>query len=257
MEPVRLRPLGRSARLASGATAQGPRRPEAPAPAPGGCTVFLARLRDLRVHHAALLDHRETDRRSRFTSEADRDRFTLGAVLLRMAVARSVEGASAVTVSRTCAQCGRQHGRPRLPGSPLHASVSHSGDLVVVATTVAGPVGVDVELVGSAPTPHLLAAVCSSVERAFVGTPQEFFTYWVRKEAVLKATGEGMQREMTDVVVTRPDRPPRLLVIEGAETPTCSMTSITVNGYTGAVAVLAARPVTFTFVDAGATLLDV
>ena len=219
--------------------------------------MFLARLGDLRDHHAALLDHREIDRRSRFTSEADRDRFTLGAVLLRLAAAHSVEGAPGVAVTRTCAHCGRQHGRPRLPGSPLHASVSHTGDLVVVATTVAGPVGVDVELVGLSPTPPLLAAVCSSVERAFVRTPQDFFTYWVRKEAVLKATGEGLQREMTDVVVARPDRPPRLLFIEGAETPTCSMTSITVDGYRGAVAVLAERPVTFTFVDAGASLLDV
>jgi 4'-phosphopantetheinyl transferase len=118
-------------------------------------------------------------------------------------------------------------------------------------------VGVDVELVGGSPTPHLLTAVCSSVERASVLTPQDFFTYWVRKEAVLKATGEGMRREMTDVMVTRPDRQPRVLFIKGAETPTSSMTSISVDGYAGAVAVLAARPITFTFVDAGASLLDV
>jgi 4'-phosphopantetheinyl transferase len=135
--------------------------------------------------------------------------------------------------------------------------VSHSGDLVVVAVTAAGPVGVDVELVGGNPIPHLLTSVCSSMEQAYVLTPKDFFTYWVRKEAILKATGEGMRREMTDVVVTRPDSPPCLLSIEGGETPMCSMTSITVDGYTGAVAVLAPRHIKFSFIDAGVSLLQV
>jgi phosphopantetheinyl transferase len=42
---------------------------------------------------------------------------------------------------------GRHHGRPRLPGTGLHASISHSGATVAVAVSSAGAVGVDVQQV--------------------------------------------------------------------------------------------------------------
>jgi 4'-phosphopantetheinyl transferase len=196
------------------------------------------------------------ERRSRFTIKEDRDRFTLGAVLLHIAAARLLGGdAPATTVSRTCDRCGRQHGRPRLPGTRLHASVTHSSDLVVVATTAAGPVGVDVELIGGPPSQRLLSSVCTSDEQAFVLTPKDFFTYWVRKESILKASGEGLRREMTDVMVTPPDSPPTLLSVVDGPTPPCSMEAIKVEGYTGSVAVLAPHRVTFTIIDAAGSLL--
>jgi 4'-phosphopantetheinyl transferase len=245
-----------SGRTVLGRSAARPRWLRPAAARAGGCTIYLARLRDLRDRHVGLLDPRELKRRSSFAVDADRDRFTLGAALLRIAAARSTGGeATAVTVSRTCEQCGRQHGRPQLPGSGLHASVSHSGDLVVVATTAAGPVGVDVELIEGPPSPGLPTSVCTPEEQGYVRTPRDFFTYWVRKEAVLKATGEGLNREMTDVEVTHPQRPPELLSMRGGPTPPCSMASITADGYTGAVAVLAARRVGFTFVDAAVSAL--
>ncbi|MGI8457717.1 MAG: 4'-phosphopantetheinyl transferase family protein [Propionibacteriaceae bacterium] len=134
----------------------------------------------------------------------------------------------------------------------MHASVSHSGDLVVVATSADGPVGVDVELIGDPPSPGLQSAVCTPVEQMYVQTPRDFFTYWVRKEAILKATGEGLHGDMTDVRVAPPAEPPSLLSVAGGWTPPCSMSAITVDGYAGAVAVLTPRRVTFSFVDASA-----
>jgi len=190
------------------------------APPTLGCTVYQARLRDLRDHHVALLDPNEMERRSQFTNRDDRDRFTRGAVLLRLAVA-SLTGcdASTVPVSRTCDACGRQHGRPRLPGTRLHASVSHSSELVVVAATPAGPVGVDVEKIGGPPSRRLLSSVCTAEEQAFVLTPKDFYTHWVRKEAILKATGDGLRRKMTDLVVTPPNRSPSLVFLDEDSTP--------------------------------------
>ena len=196
------------------------------------------------------------ERRSRFTVQDDRDRFTLGAVLLRIAAAHSLGGEGwATAVSRTCDECGRQHGRPRLPGTRLYASVSHSSDLVVVATTAAGPVGVDVELIGGRPWQRLLSSVCTTEEQACVSTPTDFLTYWVRKEAIVKATGEGLRRELADVKVAPPDSAPSLLSILGRPTPACAMAAINVDGYTGAVAVLGSHRVRFTVIDAGVSLL--
>ena len=86
-------------------------------------------------------------------------------------------------------------------------------------------------------------------------TPKDFFTYWVRKEAILKATGEGLRREMTDVIVTPPTSPPSLLSIAGDQNPPCSMAAINVDGYAGAVAVLAPHRIRFTMIAEGVSLL--
>lgn len=219
--------------------------------------VHLARPPDLQDRHRAVLDGAETERRKRFTRPDDRDRFTLGAVLLRIAVSRLTGvDAAAVTVNRECDRCGRQHGRPRLPRAGLEASVSHSDQLVALAITAAGPVGVDVEKIGPYPSPDLLASVCTTAEQVFVRTPADFYGYWTKKEAVLKATGQGLERELTEVLVTPPARTPSLLAIAGARTPRCSMAEFIDPGYAGAVAVLATDPVEFTVVDAGTSLLE-
>lgn len=221
-------------------------------PSEPGCAVFLARLRHLQDHHLALLDQRETERRSRFTTRDDRDRFTLAAVLLRIVAGQATGvAAAAVAVSRRCDRCGRQHGRPQLPGTTLQVSISHSGDLVVVALTAAGPVGVDVELIHPRSFRGLLPSVCTTSERSLVHTADDFYTYWTRKEAVLKAMGDGFDREMTDVAVAPPRCPPSLHSILGRPTPSCSMSAVQLEGYAGAVAVLAPVAVKFDVVDAG------
>ncbi|PSK67338.1 hypothetical protein B0E53_00684 [Micromonospora sp. MH33] len=81
-----------------------------------------------------LLDHRERQRADRAAAEVDRARFLLGAALLRIVAGSMLDlPAEAVTVDRTCPQCGRWHGRPTLPGTGLELSVSHSGAVVTVA----------------------------------------------------------------------------------------------------------------------------
>jgi 4'-phosphopantetheinyl transferase len=218
------------------------------------CEVYVARRRYLHARHSALLDDYETERRARFRMEADRDRFTLAAVLLRAVVGRCTGvDAWSVTVDRTCGRCGRPHGRPRLPCAGLETSVSHSGDVVVVAVTAAGPVGVDVELVARGYA-EVLPSVCTKAEQSFVRTPGDFYAYWTRKEAVLKATGEGLEREMTDVVVTPPGSAPSLVSLAGVRTLPCCMADVLADGYAGAVAVLTSDPVEFLVIDAGAVL---
>ena len=97
---------------------------------------------------AALLDEQERDRLESLVRPADQGRFLVGAALVRVAVGAWLEVTpEAVVVDRTCADCGRQHGRPEIrgPGTELpQVSVSHSGVLIVVALAE-GPVGVDVE----------------------------------------------------------------------------------------------------------------
>jgi 4'-phosphopantetheinyl transferase len=216
------------------------------------CEVHVGRIHDLRPAHLALLDDQERARAQRYRLAADRDRFRLGAVLLRAAAARHLDVAPAdVAVDRTCGRCGAQHGRPQLPGTGLNASVSHSGEVVAVALTWCGPVGVDVEAVRPIDFATIAESVCTPAERIEVQTEADFFAIWTRKEAVLKATGEGLSRPMTDLQVTAPASAPVLLGLGSGQPPACQLADISVgDGYRACVAVLVADPVTVSILDA-------
>ena len=226
--------------------------PHLDATTPGSprCSVHLAHRRHLQDAHWKLLNGVETERRRRYRFAADRDRFTLAAVLLRAAVGRAtgVE-AAAVVVDRTCDSCGDFHGRPRLPESALEVSISHSGDVVAVAVTSAGPVGVDIEQLGIGHT-DLIPTVCAVSERRHVGSAADFYVYWTRKEALLKATGDGLRRPMPDVQVTPPGASPALVSLNGRPDVACRMSDLHVAGYAGAVAVLTNQNVQFDLSDA-------
>jgi 4'-phosphopantetheinyl transferase len=226
------------------------------------CDVYVARLSDLRPAHLALLNDTEQARAQRYRLAADRDRFRLGAVLLRAAASRHLGVPPAgVAVDRTCGRCGAQHGRPQLPGGGLHASVSHSGDVVAVALTRAGPVGVDVEAVRTIDFAAIAESVCTPAERPDIRTDADFYTVWTRKEAVLKATGEGLSRPMTDLRITRPGSAPALLGLadplgrtSGPPLP-CQLADVFAgDGYRACVAVLTADPVNVRTLDAGELL---
>lgn len=109
---------------------------------------------------------------------------------------------AAVRISRDCQFCGprKQHGRPRLPGSTVEYSVSHSGDWVLMAVTGVGVLGVDIEShASSRDTDGLLRIALTAHEQAEVAQlppaqrSQRFFSAWTRKEAAMKLTGLGLR----------------------------------------------------------------
>ena len=161
---------------------------------------------------------------------------TVAATLLRLAVADTIGvPADQVAVDRRCSDCGQPHGRPMLPGTGMHASISHSAGRVAVALTGAGPIGIDVESIRG-PSPHeLVDHILGAGEEA--ATPRAFFVYWTRKEAAVKATGDGLRVPLTEVLVTGPDEPPRLR--RYCEHPGLSMALFDLDPGDGYVAALA------------------
>jgi 4'-phosphopantetheinyl transferase len=165
----------------------------------------------------ALLDRREIARANRVRHVATRETSLAAAMLLRLAVARAAGCApAAVLVDRTCPDCTRWHGAPRLIGLPgLEVSVSHAGHRVGVAVGRGPALGLDVEQRTALPDPGepgLLTSVLDPLELARHPTMSrdDFGTYWVRKEAVLKATGEGLRRQMPTLRVSAPTDAPAL-----------------------------------------------
>jgi phosphopantetheinyl transferase len=86
-------------------------------------------------------------------------------------------------------------GKPRLRGEPLQFNLSHSERLALVGVARRVRVGVDVQ--GPHPTaakPWFAKRICSPREyEHFGGAPEaeQLLRLWARKEAVLKARGEG------------------------------------------------------------------
>ena len=189
------------------------------------CQVWWARPGWLRPAHQRLLDRVEQGRRVTYRSAADRDRFTLGVVVTRTVLGAQLDVApDRVPIDRACSHCRRKDGRPRLKGrADLHFSVSHSAGLVVVAVASGCPVGVDVERISTLREPAVAELVLSPAERAAYDAlapdarGPAFFRYWTRKEAVLKATGDGLRMPMSGLTLSAPDEPPRLLDWAGRE----------------------------------------
>jgi 4'-phosphopantetheinyl transferase len=213
---------------------------------PGTCTVWHASLADLRPEHDALLDEVERARRSAYVQRPDAHRFTLGRVVTRLVMGQ-VLGVSAdeVRLDSTCPRCGAPHGRPWVTsGDAPNLSISHAGELVLVAVSAVGDVGVDIErdvppgqpegldpadpadaadarglaeAIGMADAMGMAAQMLTPVEqetfRALspADRPRALLRYWTRKEAVLKATGFGLTLDPATVEVSAPDQPPEVV----------------------------------------------
>jgi 4'-phosphopantetheinyl transferase len=185
---------------------------------PDRCEVWWGGVEHAHPAHEALLDRHQLGRLRRLVRAADRDRLVVAAALARVVVARELSCAPrAVQFDRSCSTCGAQHGKPAVVGGDgLEVSVSHSGLWVTVAVA-RRPVGVDVEErrpdVADA---TMMRQVLSPEEQpAYAGlAPNDrddaLLRFWTRKEAVLKATGDGLHVPMDALTVTPPTQPAAL-----------------------------------------------
>jgi len=173
----------------------------------------------------ALLDGVERGRYGAYRKEIDQRRFLTGRALIRMIAAErlGVEPAT-IKLDASCFGCDKPHGKPRVVGaSGIEVSVSHSGAWVALAVTDGAPVGVDVEEIRDTEVDNLAGIAFSVAEReTFAAVPAElrrpaFFTYWSRKEAVVKATGKGMSVPMSSLTLSPHDEPPRVVHSESSE----------------------------------------
>ncbi len=147
---------------------------------------------------AECLSNEEIERARRFVRQSDRDRYVYSHVILRSILGAYVGCAPANLVFEA-----KQYHKPCLAGpSPINDiqfSLSHSGDVTLVAVSRGRAVGIDVELVRKIPDVRQIVDRFFSVDerRLFASLPstdfdERFFVYWTSKEAFLKATGEGL-----------------------------------------------------------------
>ncbi|MGZ8212116.1 MAG: 4'-phosphopantetheinyl transferase family protein, partial [Burkholderiales bacterium] len=151
------------------------------------------------------LDHAAQRRASRFRSDADRARFVVARSSLRHLLATELG-----VENRELEFCENAFGKPFLlkPAVPMHFNTSHSGAWVLHALDTVAPVGVDVELVqpGFANTEDFERVLSPEERLQIAGSPETirataFARAWVRKEAYVKALGEGMNRTLAHISI--------------------------------------------------------
>ena len=136
-------------------------------------------------------------------------------------------------------------------GNPLHYNVSHSGDWVVLAIATS-QVGTDVEFIDEAfKFQDILPDNFSKEEAAYINKEnsiERFFALWTRKEAILKATGQGLGEHL-QITPALDGEHPLHSTLTGADKKWISNSFYIQPGYIGSVVVEDAGQ-TFKFFDA-------
>lgn len=148
-----------------------------------------------------------------------------------------------VRLARSCPQCGSSdHGRPVVltndANDPPFVSLSRAGDVVVVAVSDQGPVGVDIE-----PMDALRFAGFDNVALHRRETAPSFearAATWVRKESLLKATGDALHLDPRLIRLSDPDQSPRLVEWSAPNPPPPGvwMQDLEIDGYAACLTVL-------------------
>jgi 4'-phosphopantetheinyl transferase len=152
----------------------------------------------------ALLSADEQSRAERFRAAADRTSYVYGhaalRVLLEAHLERSLGGAPFAV---------HEHGKPYLIGSPVGFSFARSGSKAAVAVIESGEIGVDLEAIALDDSDVEIAqAGYSENERRWIAQTRDredrrrrFCRLWVIREALAKATGEGLGRASREAVI--------------------------------------------------------
>jgi 4'-phosphopantetheinyl transferase len=161
----------------------------------------------------SLLADDELRRADALRFERDRVRYIVGRALLRGLLASY----TLVPPQALKFQYG-EFDKPALPGGPSF-NLAHSGPVALYAFAAEGDIGVDVELEGKEREGERIAErFFSPAEvRVLRSLPLErrgraFLTCWTRKEAFIKARGDGLRLALDSFDVTlAPDTRPALL----------------------------------------------
>jgi 4'-phosphopantetheinyl transferase len=174
------------------------------------------------------LSDSERQRANRFVFDRDRRRFIVGRARLRQLLAARL-GVSPESVPLTCGTNGKPAIADGFTGVDLRFNLSRCDDVAIYAFSRGAEVGVDIEAVREIPDADEIADRFFSPQesktfRALESweKPLGFFNCWTRKEAFVKALGDGLSYPLDDFDVSlAPGRPARILRVGGTPGDQC------------------------------------
>jgi 4'-phosphopantetheinyl transferase len=189
---------------------------------------------------AATLSADETARANRFFFARDRSAFIAARGILRQLLASYLHRAPA-DLQFAYHPSGQPFLVPSTQDTSLEFNVAHSHGLALLAFSLDSPLGVDVEFVRSDfASEEIAERYFAPQEAAELGSlppaqrPEAFFCGWTRKEAYVKALGDGLQVPLATFRVSlTPSQP---AVLESADCGRWSLHSLSpASGFTGAL----------------------
>lgn len=223
-----------------------PRGPESPVLSGGAIHVWRSVLRPdpaRRASFESLLSPAERARADRFRFDRDADRYVIARGVLRTLLARYRQRPPEEIVLEET-----DHGRPFDPAETggLDFNVSHSEDRLLIAFSCAGRIGVDIEWI--CPLPDMAELVEINFSPAEQDTwrslpadqrERAFFDCWTRKEAFVKAIGQGLSHPLQSFDVTlAPGHDARVERLEGGDPGDWTLRPLdAAPGYAAAIAV--------------------
>ena len=195
----------------------------------------------------SVLSSDENARASRFHFRKDRERFTRCRSALREILAAYI-AIPAAEIRFEYLPAGKPQLVAEQNRSALQFNLSHSGGMALIAVGQERRLGVDIETIRSdVDTAALAERYFSTRERAALRALAHplrlaaFYAGWTRKEAFLKATGDGLSFPLADFsVTTHPDLHPEIEEIHGdpAEGTHWALTDLRgIDGYRAALAI--------------------
>lgn len=149
-----------------------------------------------------LLSPGEITRANKYYREADRQRSIVSRGALRNILGKYLGLSPAAVQFKATA-----NKKPFVANSdkPIHYNLSHSGDWILLAVSD-NEIGADVEFISDTfGYQEILKDNFSREETDLInpnGGPGVFFLLWTRKEALLKATGQGLDQDLSLIPVT-------------------------------------------------------
>ena len=202
---------------------------------------------DALENFSTTLSPEEKERAQRFKFDKHRNRFIAGRGALREILGHYLQ-ANPADLRFSYSANGKPALAEEFVVAGIHFNLAHSDDLALVAVTRIGQIGVDVECVRPIKNVEdLVARFFSPRENDLFQKlpvderPVAFFNLWTRKEALLKATGEGITGSLSLVEVSfLAGEAARLLAISGdvAKAAQWSLQELSpATGFAGAIAI--------------------
>nr|WP_121273037.1 4'-phosphopantetheinyl transferase superfamily protein [Pedobacter schmidteae] len=152
---------------------------------------------NLLTDYEMVLSDQELTKVKRFVHIQDGHRYAVGKHVLRNILSKFTGVSPAKLRFET-----RENKKPVVDG--IEFNVSHSHNIIIVAVN-ASKIGIDIELINTDFDYELLLPGCfSKNEQSYIQNGGEsrivnFYTLWTRKEAILKASGEGLSDQLDQI----------------------------------------------------------
>jgi len=161
-----------------------------------------------------LISEDEKERASKFRFEKDRSHFIIARGVLRQILSLYLSEKPNIIQFKY-----GKYGKPFLPKNILQFNLSHAGEIALIGLTKNHKVGIDVEVINrkvevERVAQHFFAKgeIDSLMSLPETQRHEAFFNCWTRKEAFIKAIGDGLSFPLDQFEVTlKPDEKAELL----------------------------------------------